>query len=53
MDIKEPNFPKDYESARKPLPKNSDANKIPPRTEIKPFAGLPASTQPKSLKMEK
>jgi hypothetical protein len=49
VEIKEPNFPKDYNSARKPLPKTSP-NTIPPKTEIKPFAGLPASTGPKPLK---
>jgi hypothetical protein len=48
-EIREPSFPKDYESARKPLPKTSP-NSIPPKTEIKPFANLPASTQPKPLK---
>jgi hypothetical protein len=48
-DIKEPNFPKNYDSARKPLPKESP-NTIPAHTEIKPFAGLPASTQPRPLK---
>jgi hypothetical protein len=47
--LKEPNFPKDYESARKPLPSTSP-NTIPARKEIKPFAGLPASTQPRPLK---
>ncbi len=48
--FKAPNFPKDYNSSRKPLPSTSPSN-IPPHTEVKPFAGLPASTQPKSMKM--
>jgi hypothetical protein len=50
MDIKEPKFPKDYNSSRKPLPSSTPADKIPPKTEIKPFAGLPASTGPRPLK---
>lgn len=42
---KEPKF-------TKPAPSSNDAGKIPPKTEIKPFAGLPASQSPKAMKIE-
>lgn len=35
-----------------PLPSSSDAGKIPPRDQIKDFAGLPNSSMPKPLKIE-
>lgn len=42
---KEPKF-------SRPAPTSSDAGKIPPKTEIKPFAGLPAATMPKPMSIE-
>ena len=35
-----------------PLPSSNDAGKIPPKSDPKPFAGLPGSTGPRSLKIE-
>jgi hypothetical protein len=46
--FKEPNFPKNFDSARKPLPASSP-NSIPAHTEVKAVNGLPASTQPKAM----
>lgn len=42
---KEPKF-------TKPAPSDNAAGKIPPKTEIQPFAGLPASQSPRPLKIE-
>lgn len=48
-----PNWnPKEHLDAPKSLPKSNEAGKIPPHTTIKPFAGLPASTMPRPLKIE-
>lgn len=35
-----------------PMPKSSDAGKIPPRDHVNEFHGLPASTMPRPLKIE-
>jgi hypothetical protein len=51
--IKDPSFPKNYDGSRKKLPSDNSATKIPARDEIKPFAGLPASTGPRPFSLEK
>lgn len=47
--FKEPKFPTNYDSARKPLPSSSPAGTIPAHDEVKAVNGLPASTQPKTM----
>lgn len=49
--ITPPNWPSkpDY---TKPLPTSNDAGKIPPRTEVGKFNGLPSSTGPRPMKIE-
>lgn len=48
-----PNFPQDPgKSNRASLPSDNSANKVPSRNEINPFAGLPAATGPRPMKIE-
>ena len=49
--FKEPNWTKEPKFS-KPAPSTNPPGKIPPKTEIKPFAGLPASQSPRAMKPE-
>lgn len=51
-EYKAPNWSKEPKYTS-PLPTKNDAGKIPPRNQIKPFAGLPASTGPRPMNKEK
>jgi hypothetical protein len=51
--IKDPSFPTNYDKSRSKMPSDNPAGKIPAKTEIKPFAGLPASQSPRPLAIEK
>lgn len=46
-----PNWTKEPKFTRS-APSNNPPGKIPPKTEIKPFAGLPASQSPHPMKIE-
>ena len=49
--ITPPNWPVDEYAKKSPIPSSNSG--IPARTLIKPFAGLPASTGPKPMAIEK